>query len=108
MFKEEAEDEQTCSTQRIIRSCEHTIRRTCFNCKQPCSFKFACRIDSGADLDVISETIVNFLSEEGVFLPTMRPKSGVPLKAVDEHHVHSSGVEQFNPLLQTIAGPCRL
>ncbi len=33
-------------------------------------FKFACRIDSVADGDVISETIVNLLGDQGVFLPT--------------------------------------
>lgn len=33
-------------------------------------FKFACHIDSGADRDAISETVDNFLGDNGVFIPT--------------------------------------
>lgn len=71
-------------------------------------FKFACRIDSGADRDAISEKIINFLGDQGVFLPTRLLSKPESLKAIDGHTVHSKGTAQINPLIQTMAGPCRL
>lgn len=71
-------------------------------------WKFACRIDSGADRNAISETAVSFLGDHGVFLPTRLFSSPEKLKAVDGHLVQSKGVTQVSPLIQTVAGPCRL
>lgn len=71
-------------------------------------FKFACRIDSGADSEGISETIVNFLGDHGVFLPTILPSVPEKLKAVDGHIVHSRGTTQICPKVNTMAGPCTL
>ena len=71
-------------------------------------YKFACRVDSGADRDAISETIVNFLGDHGVFLPTRLLSQAEKLQAIDGHVVYSKGTAQINPIIQTMAGPCRL
>lgn len=71
-------------------------------------FNFACRIDSGADVLAISESIIKFLSEKGIFLPKLELPVPVELQAVDGHYVNSKDVVQICPLLQTMAGPCRL
>lgn len=71
-------------------------------------FKFSCRIDSGADKTCISETIVNFLGDHGIFLPTRLLSKPEKLNAIDGHIVHSKGTAQISPLIQTVAGPCRL
>lgn len=71
-------------------------------------YNFACRIDSGADLVVISDTIISFLGDKGIFLPIVLPTKKVTFKSVDGHPVHSPGIAEVSPLLQTIAGPCRL
>lgn len=57
-------------------------------------WKFACRIDSDADRNAISETIMSFLGDNSVFLPTRLLSSPEKLKAVDGHLVRSIGVTQ--------------
>ena len=69
---------------------------------------FVCRIDSGADVVAISETIVNYLGDQGVFLPTLRTTQKEKLQAADGRQFHSLGVVEISPVLQTVAGPCRL
>ncbi len=39
-------------------------------------YRFACRIDSGADAVAISDTILKYLGDKGFFLPTMLPTNG--------------------------------
>lgn len=71
-------------------------------------FKFTCRIDSDADVIAISENIVNFLGDKGVFLPSIRPTKKKSLKTVDGRPFHSPGMVDISPTLQTVAGPCCL
>ena len=71
-------------------------------------FKFACRIDSGADENGVSDTIVNFLGDKGIFLPTRLLSEPKKLTAVDGHVVLSRGKCQMSPSVDTMAGPCRL
>ena len=71
-------------------------------------FNFACRIDSGADDNVISDTIVTFLGDQGIYLPTLRQSKDRRFKAIDGHAVKPVGKVQVCPTLKTVAGPCRL
>lgn len=69
-------------------------------------FKFACRIDSGADKTCISDTIVDFLFANGVFL--LYRGLSEQFQAFDGRTVQSKGKAQMCPLLRTSAGPCRI
>ncbi|CAN8068627.1 unnamed protein product [Agarophyton chilense] len=71
-------------------------------------FKFACRIDSGADEVAVSDTIIQFLGDEGTFLPTLQLSKAKTFKAVDRHTFKSPGMVQLCPTIKTVAGPCRL
>ena len=71
-------------------------------------YKFACRVDSGADRDGISDTIVNFLGDHGVFLPARFLSEPETMTAVDGHKIASRGKVQISPSIDTMAGPCRL
>ena len=51
---------------------------------------------------------MNYLGDQGIFLPTRLLSNPEKLKAIDGHLVHSIGSAQINPLIQTMAGPCRL
>ena len=69
---------------------------------------FVCRIDSGADIVAISEPIVKFLADQGVYLPMIRPTSAELIQAFDGRSVQSQGKVKINPILQTVAGLCCL
>ena len=71
-------------------------------------YKFACRIDSGADEVVISDTIIKFLGDRGIYLPTLHKTQTSSFQAVDGHTIPSQGQVQINPTLDTVAGPCKL
>ncbi len=71
-------------------------------------YRFACRIDSGADAVAISDAIVKYLGDKGFFLPTMLPTNGKHFKAVDGHGIQSQGKVQISPKLSNVANPCRL
>ena len=71
-------------------------------------FKFACRIDSGDDRKAISDTIVCFLGDKGICLPTRFMSEPEKLKAVLGHIVHSKGTAQVSTQIQSVAGQCRL
>eukprot|EP00171_Calliarthron_tuberculosum_P020015 IDg20015t1 len=71
-------------------------------------YMLACRIDSGADRDVISETIVSYLVDKGLFLPTQLLSRPEQLKAIDDHLMQSEGTAKISPLIQTMAGSCLL
>lgn len=70
-------------------------------------YKFSCRMDSGADTENISDIIVNYLGDQGAFIPTrsIRP---MELSAINGSLVECSKKAQLCPLIQTSAGPCRL
>lgn len=70
--------------------------------------KFACRIDSGADQLVVSDTIVKFLGDKNHFIPTVLLTKPHRMLSVDGSPVNVQGQVQINPTLQTVAGPCRL
>ena len=44
-------------------------------------FKFSCRIDSGSDKEAISDTIVKYLGDKGIFLPKRPLPVPIELKA---------------------------
>lgn len=72
-------------------------------------FKFSCRIDSGSDaVACISDTIVDFLFDKGIFLPIRMYTEPHIYKAFDGRVVEAKGEAQISPLLYTDAGPCRL
>lgn len=68
----------------------------------------AYRIDLGADRKSISDTIVKFLGDKGIFLHTRIVYNPKKLKAFDGLIVESKGIAQINPLMQTVSGPCRI
>ncbi len=70
-------------------------------------YRFACRIDSGADAVAISDTIVKYLGEKGFFSPTILPTNGKHFKPVKGHDIQSLRQAQVNPKHSTVAGPCR-
>lgn len=71
-------------------------------------FKFLCRINSGADKESISDTIVNFLGEKRYFIPNRPLSNPIGLKPFDGRPVKSLDMAQIPRLIQTIGGPCRL
>ena len=73
-----------------------------------CGFNFACRTDSGADDNVISDSIITFLGYHGIFLPTLRYSKEKSFQAVNGHDVKPTGKVQLSPTFKTVAGPWRL
>jgi len=71
-------------------------------------YKFACRIDSGADEVAVSDTIIQFLGDKEILLPSIHLSKAKSFKAVDGHSFKSSGMVQLCPTIKTVAGPCRL
>ncbi|CAN8067564.1 unnamed protein product [Agarophyton chilense] len=71
-------------------------------------FKFAYRVDSGADEVAVSDTIIQFPGDKGTFLPTLQLSKAKTFKAVDVHTFKSPGMVQLCPTITTVAGPCRL
>eukprot|EP00171_Calliarthron_tuberculosum_P007262 IDg7262t1 len=57
---------------------------------------------------VVSDTIVKFLGDKGIFLPTVLLSNPQRMFSVDGSPVDVQGQVQLNPTLQTVAGPCRL
>lgn len=70
--------------------------------------RFACLIDFGTDAAAISYTIVNFLSDNGNFLPTSLPSKSLNFKSVDGHEIDSQGEVKICPKMDTVARPIRL
>lgn len=62
-------------------------------------------MDSGSDVEGISETIVNFPGDRGVFLPTRLQSVSGELKAVDGHVIYKKGTAQICPKVKTMAVP---
>lgn len=71
-----------------------------------CGHVFACRIDSGANELVISSSIINFLHEKSVFLPTRNEQR--TFKVVDSRDLRSPGKVQISPDFNTVAVKCRM
>ena len=69
-------------------------------------FEFACRIDSGADWNSLSDTIGKFLGDMGIFFPTRLLFKPQRLTAVDCHIVLSREKFQMSPSKGAMAGPC--
>lgn len=67
---------------------------------------FACRIDSRADKLTFSDTIVKYLKDKSIFVPTLSDVQS--FKKVDSRVVESSGQVQISPILNTAAGKFRL
>ena len=71
-------------------------------------YKFACRIDSGADEVAVSDTIIQFLGDQEISLPTIHLRTPKTFKAVDGHIFKSPGTVKICPTIKTVAGPCCL
>lgn len=65
-----------------------------------------CRIDSGADEVVISDTIIHHFADNKIFSPRMLPSSGSKFKSIVGSGVGSRGQVQLNSTIRTVAGPC--
>lgn len=68
-------------------------------------FRLACGIDPGGDLDAISETIVNFIGDKGIFMPVQLPCKSTKRKVIYVNILDYKGTSQVSPLIQTNSGP---
>lgn len=68
--------------------------------------RFAWRTDSGADQLIIPSTTVHFLSNRGVFLPTVMLSKAQRILNIDGSPVDAEAKIQLYPTLETVAGPC--
>ena len=69
---------------------------------------FACRIDSGADEIVVSDTIIDFLNSKDIFVPMRKSNTEHNFTAAGGHPITSVGQVIISPTLRTAAGPCTL
>eukprot|EP00171_Calliarthron_tuberculosum_P023254 IDg23254t1 len=67
-----------------------------------------CLVPGCADTETIHDSIVDYLGNQGVFIPTRRITDQVELLYIDGSPVSWTGEVQISQLLQTSAGPCRL
>lgn len=69
---------------------------------------FACRIESGADIVAIPDPIANFRSDNGVYLPTIRPSNTKQVQAIDGGSFRCHSKVEISTILQIVAGLCHL